>query len=160
MTEFSTAADDAAANPSAPGEPPARPRRRRSLALRFGVSFVLGLVLAVGVGAGALYAWGQQYEGLVLPGVRVGSTDLGGLTREQAEAAIETAYEGLGAGEIALTGPDGQVTTDQLRLCRSRPGHLDAARRGARGRPPGRGHRRTCSAYPRRRSTASPSIPP
>ena len=74
------------------GEPPARPRRRRSLALRFGVSFVLGLLLAVGVGAGALYAWGQQYEGRVLPGVRVGSTELGGLTREQAEAEIASAY--------------------------------------------------------------------
>ena len=71
---------------------PARPRRRRSLVLRFGVSFVLGFLLTVGVGAGALYAWGQQYEGLVLPGVRVGSTELGGLTREQAAAAIENAY--------------------------------------------------------------------
>jgi vancomycin resistance protein YoaR len=111
MTEFSTAADDAAANTSAPGKPPARPPRRRSLALRFGVAFALGLVLAVGVGAGALYAWGSQYEGLVLPGVRVGDTDLGGLTPEQAQAAIETAYEGLGAGEIALTGPDGQVSS-------------------------------------------------
>ena len=93
------------------GEPPARPRRRRSLALRFGVSFVLGFVLAVGIGAGALYAWGQQYEGRVLPGVRVGSTDLGGLTREQAEAAIANAYGSLGTGEITLTGPDGDVTT-------------------------------------------------
>jgi hypothetical protein len=33
------------------GEPPARPRRRRSLVLRFGVSAVLGFVLAVGAGA-------------------------------------------------------------------------------------------------------------
>src|SRR6478752_3989047 len=104
MTEFSTAADDAAATTSPNGEPPTQPRRRGSLALRFGLAFVLGLVLAVGVGAGALYAWGAQYEGLVLPGVRVGDTDLGGLTPEQAQAAIETAYEGLGAGEIALTG--------------------------------------------------------
>ena len=74
------------------GEPPAPPRRRRSLALRFGVSFVLGVLLAVGIGAGALYAWGLQYDGRVLPGVRVGSTDLGGLTRDQAEAAIASAY--------------------------------------------------------------------
>ena len=94
------------------GEPPARPRRRRrSLALRFGVSFVLGFVLAVGVGAGALYAWGQQYDGRVLPGVRIGSTELGGLTREQAEAAIANAYGWLGTGQITLTGPDGLVTT-------------------------------------------------
>ena len=92
-------------------EPPARPRRRRSLALRFGVAFVLGFVLAAGIGAGILYAWGQQYEGRVLPGVRVGSTDLGGLTREQAEAAIATAYGWLGDGQITLTGPHGQRTT-------------------------------------------------
>ncbi len=94
------------------GEPPARPRRsRRSLALRFGVSFVVGLVLAVGLGAGALYAWAQQYDGRVLPGVSVGSTQLGGLTREEAEAAIASAYGSLGTGEITLTGPDGQTTT-------------------------------------------------
>ena len=93
------------------GEPPARPRRRRSLALRFGVAFVLGFLLAVGIGAGVLYAWGQQYDGRVLPGVRVGSTELGGLTREQAEAAIANAYGSLATGQITLTGPDGHTTT-------------------------------------------------
>ncbi len=93
------------------GEPPARPRRRRSLAFRFGIAFVLGLLLAVGVGAGALYAWNQQYEGRVLPGVSVGSTALGGLTREQAEAQLASAYGSLGNGQITLTGPDGQTTT-------------------------------------------------
>ncbi|MEA2576495.1 MAG: hypothetical protein QOD78_83 [Chloroflexota bacterium] len=93
------------------GEPSTRPRRRRSLALRFGVSFVLGFLLAAGVGTGVLYAWGQQYEGRVLPGVHVGSTALGGLTREQAEAEIANAYGWLGTGQITLTGPDGQDTT-------------------------------------------------
>ena len=92
-------------------EIPARPPRRRSLFLRFGVAFVVGFLLTVGVGAGALYAWGQQYDGRVLPGVRVGSTELGGLTREQAEAAIANAYGSLGTGQITLTGPDGHVTT-------------------------------------------------
>ena len=106
-----TVAADPVADASPPGPPPARPRRRRSLALRFGVSFVLGFLLAVGIGAGVLYAWGQQYEGRVLPGVRVGSTELGGLTREQAEAAIANAYGSLGTGQITLTGPDGQTTT-------------------------------------------------
>ncbi len=91
-------------------EPPARPRRRRSLALRFGVSFLLAFLLAFGVGAGVLYAWGQQYQGRVLPGVRVGNTELGGLSREEAEAQIANAYGSLGTGQITLTGPDGQVT--------------------------------------------------
>src|SRR3954453_17154797 len=115
MTDQPTPDVDAAANGAAPGEPPARPRRRRSLALRFGVSFVLGVLLAVGIGAGALYARGTQYEGLVLPGVRVGTTELGGLTREQAAAAIKNAYAGLGTGQIALTGPDGENTTISYR---------------------------------------------
>ena len=93
------------------GKPPARPRRRRSLALRFGVSFVLGFLLAVGIGAGALYAWSQQYDGRILPGVRVGSTDLGGLTREEAGAEIANAYGSLATGQITLTGPDSKMTT-------------------------------------------------
>jgi vancomycin resistance protein YoaR len=93
------------------GETPAPRRRRRSLVLRFGVAFVLGFALAVSVGAGVLYAWGQQYEGRVLPGVRIGSAELGGLTRDQAGAAIAEAYGSLGEGQITLTGPDGHVTT-------------------------------------------------
>ena len=95
----------------ADGKPPARHRSRRSLALRFGVAFVLGFLLAVGVGAGALYAWNQQYDGRVMPGVRIGTTELGGLTREQAASAIGSAYGSLGSGQITLTGPDGQQTT-------------------------------------------------
>jgi vancomycin resistance protein YoaR len=95
---------------AAPNEPKARPRRRRSLVLRFGISFLLGVLLAVGVGAGVLYAWGQQYEGRILPGVRIGSTDLGGLTRDQAEAKVANAYASLGTGQITLTGPEGQTT--------------------------------------------------
>lgn len=86
------------------------PHRRRSTALRFAFAFVFGVIMAVGVGAGALYAWGAQYQGRVLPGVHVGSTDLSGLTRAQAQAAIAKAYAALGAGKIVLTGPDGQTT--------------------------------------------------
>ena len=137
------------------GEPPARPRRRRrSLALRFGVAFVLGLLLAVGIGAGALYAWAQQYDGRVLPGVRVGSTELGGLTREQAEAAIASAYGSLGDGQITLTGPDGQTTTISYADVGRGPDTAARGRRGTRGRPPGRAprepHRRTPGRVPRR----------
>jgi vancomycin resistance protein YoaR len=89
----------------------ASPRRRRSLAVRFGVSFVLGLMLALGIGGGVLYAWAQQYDGRVLPGVRVGTTDLGGLSREQAEARIASAYGWLGTGQVTLSRPDGPPTT-------------------------------------------------
>jgi vancomycin resistance protein YoaR len=93
------------------GGPPAPPRRRPSLALAFGVSFLLAFLLAVGAGVGAVYAWSQQYDGRILPGVRVGSTELGGLSREQAAAKIANAYGSLTTGQITLTGPEGQVTT-------------------------------------------------
>ncbi len=84
--------------------------RRPRLLPRFVQAFILGLLAVLGVGVGALYAWGQQYDGRVLPGVHVGSTDLGGLTREQAKAKIANAYGWLGTGQITLTGPDGQMT--------------------------------------------------
>jgi vancomycin resistance protein YoaR len=89
--------------------PPAR--RARRLLPRFLAAFVLGLVAVLGIGVGALYAWSQQYDGRVLPGVRVGSTELGGLSREQAKAEIASAYGWLGTGQITLTGPDGHATT-------------------------------------------------
>src|SRR5262245_53811847 len=90
----------------------AAPARRRSpLARRFGISFALGVLLALGVGVGVLYAWGQQYDGRVLPGVHVGGTQLGGLTRAEAETKIANAFAWVGTGQIALTGPDGHVTT-------------------------------------------------
>jgi vancomycin resistance protein YoaR len=120
MTDLPNFAADGAANPSiadgdvaavTDGVPAVRPRRRRRLAVRFGVSFVLGFILALGIGTGVLYAWAQQYEGRVLPGVHVGSTQLGGLTREQAQAAIAKAYGSLTSGQVSLTGPDGQTTT-------------------------------------------------
>ncbi len=91
--------------------PPSRPRRRRSLALRFGISLVVGFLLAMGIAAGVAYAWGQQYEGRILPGVRVGNMEVGGLTRDQADAQIANAYGSLTTGQITLTGPDDQTTT-------------------------------------------------
>ncbi|HET7030441.1 MAG TPA: peptidoglycan binding domain-containing protein, partial [Candidatus Limnocylindrales bacterium] len=121
------------------GEAVAKPRRGRSLLVRFGISFVLGVLLAGGVGVGVLYAWGQQYAGRVLPGVQIGSTELGGLTREQAEAKIADAYGWLGTGQIALSDPDGRVTTIAYADIRRRPDTsalLDAAlAAGRQGEP-------------------------
>ena len=68
--------------------------RRPSARLRFAVAFLVGLLLALGVGAGAMYAYDQQYTGRVLPGVRVGSVDLSGLTPDAARAALGAAYHG------------------------------------------------------------------
>ena len=90
---------------------PATPGRRGpSLGLRFGVAFLLGALLVTGVGGGALYAYGRQYDGRILPGVRVAETDLSGLVPEAARTALADAYASLGAGRVLLAGPDGDVT--------------------------------------------------
>src|SRR5690242_10520931 len=97
--------------PAIVDEPALPAERSPRLVPRFVLSLLLGLVAFLALGAGALYAYDQQYVGRILPGVRVGSTELGGLTREEAEARISSAYGWIGTGQVTLTGPDGQVTT-------------------------------------------------
>ncbi|HEY5436847.1 MAG TPA: VanW family protein [Candidatus Limnocylindrales bacterium] len=99
--------------PSTPG------RRGSSLGLRFAIAFLLGVVLVVGAGGGALFAYGQQYSGRVLPGVRVGTTDLSGLTPEAAGRALSDAYAPLGSGQLLLAGPDGELTVGYGELGRA-----------------------------------------
>nr|MBA3234781.1 VanW family protein [Chloroflexota bacterium] len=86
------------------------PARRPSARLRFGVAFLIGLVLTFGLGAGGLYAYDQQYAGRILPGVSVGGVDLSGLTPDAARAALDEAYRGAGDGRIVVTGPDSSTT--------------------------------------------------
>src|SRR5829696_9186227 len=83
-------------------EPP-----RRSMRLRFLVAFLVGLLVAMTGGVGALYAYDQQYIGRVLPGVRVGHVDLSGLDAAAAAEELRLAYRSWGEGEVVLTGPDG-----------------------------------------------------
>ena len=93
-----------------PPAPPAAPARRPRTALRFGVSFVAGLALVIGIGGGALYAWGHQYDGRILPGVHAGTIDLSGMTPDAARGAISSAWTRLADGRIVLTGPAGNTT--------------------------------------------------
>ena len=118
---------------------PASPSRSgRSLGLKFAIAFLLGVVLVVGAGGIGLYAYGQQYDGRVLPGVRVGSTDLSGLSRDEAKAAIAKAYSSLGAGKATLTGPDGPVTVAYADVARGpdTAAILDSALAAGRGGEP------------------------
>ncbi len=79
---------------------------RPSAWLRFGMAFAIGLVVALLIAAGALYAYDQRYVGRILPGVRVGSVDLSGLTPDAARADLQRAYGALAQGRIVLTGID------------------------------------------------------
>ena len=91
-------------------DPAAPTHKGRSLALRFVIAFLAGVLLVAGLGGGALYAYGQQYSGKVLPGVKIGDLDLSGHTSEQASAAIADGYASLGDGAITLRGPGGDMT--------------------------------------------------
>jgi vancomycin resistance protein YoaR len=70
--------------------------------LRFGLAFALGLVAVLLIGAAALFAYDQQFKGRILPGVRVGSVDLSGLTPDGARAELEGAYGSLSDGQIVI----------------------------------------------------------
>ncbi len=84
--------------------------RRPSVRLRFAVAFLVGLLAAMAIGVGGLYAYDQQYTGRILPGVAIGSLDLSGHDPATAAAAIRETYGYLGEGSITFTTPDGERT--------------------------------------------------
>ncbi len=87
---------------------PANESRRPSARLSFGVAFILGLIAALLLGVGALYAYDRQFSGRILPGVHVGVVDLSGLTVDDAKAELQQAYESLSNGRLVLTGAAGE----------------------------------------------------
>jgi vancomycin resistance protein YoaR len=89
---------------------PAPASRRPRVLARFAIAFLVGILAALALGVGALYAYDQQYAGKVLPGVRVGSIDLAGLGRDEAIARVRDAYAGVGQGEIRIQTPGGVRT--------------------------------------------------
>ena len=99
---------------------PTKPRPRA--ALRFGVAFLVGLIAALALGAGALYAYDQQYTGRILPGVHVADIDVAGLTRDEAVERVADAYRPVGEGAIQLNTPDGPLKVPYRLIQR----HVDA----------------------------------
>lgn len=85
------------------------PRRRPSAKLRFGVAFLVGLIAAMALGVGAMYAYEQQYAGRVLPGVTLDGIDLSGLDEAAVAERLRAEYAFLAEGELVLEGPDGDI---------------------------------------------------
>ena len=77
----------------------------RRTVVRFAAAFLAGLLAATAIGAGALYAFDRQYEGRILPGVRVGGVDVSGLSPAEASARLGEAFASFGEGQIVLTAP-------------------------------------------------------
>jgi vancomycin resistance protein YoaR len=97
-------------------EPVVQPRRR--VRTRFAVAFLAGLIAALAIGVGALYAFDQQYAGKVLPGVHVGNVDLSGLTPAEASSRLTEAYAAFGQGQAVLTHGDLAMAIDYAKIGR------------------------------------------
>ena len=93
-------------------------RSRARVVRRLVVAFLVGLALALMMATAALVAWDLSYEGRVLPGVRVGVTDLSGLDRAGATAALEQAYSGYGEGRVVISTIAGDVAVDYSTFAR------------------------------------------
>jgi vancomycin resistance protein YoaR len=91
-----------------------RPRGRA----RFVVAFLVGLIAALAIGAGALYAFDRSYAGRILPGVHVGGVNLSGLTPEEASSRLDDAFRGLSQGQAVVTSGDTELSIDYDRIGR------------------------------------------
>jgi vancomycin resistance protein YoaR len=111
-----------------PGSEPAVAGRARVWP-RVLAAFAAGLLLTVGLVAGALLAWDSTYDGRVLPGVSVGAVDLSGRDREEAAAVLEEAFAGFGEGRVLIRTAVGAVSVMYRSFARMPdvPAMVDAA---------------------------------
>lgn len=79
-----------------------RARSRRFPFFRLAAAFLTGLLLASGLGVGALYAYDNHYATRILPGVSVGAVDLSGLDREAARGRLAGAYSSFTEGRLVV----------------------------------------------------------
>jgi vancomycin resistance protein YoaR len=85
-------------------------RARFLLLARVALAFAIGLVATLLLVTAAALAAFSAYSNRVVPGVRVGSVDVSGLSRDQLIARLKTDYAYLGQGEIKVTTPVGVST--------------------------------------------------
>jgi vancomycin resistance protein YoaR len=81
-------------------------RRLGRFVLAFGLSAVATLILF----AGAAVAISASYSNRVAPGVRIGSADVSGLTRDQVISRLRTDYAYLGEGDVTIKTPLGTAS--------------------------------------------------
>jgi vancomycin resistance protein YoaR len=76
----------------------------------FGVAFVGGAVATLALLSAVAFSFAGSYDNRVVPGVRVGSVDLSGATRDEVIAKLKSGYSYLGEGEVTVTTPVGATT--------------------------------------------------
>ena len=77
-------------------------RRRRFPLFRFVAAFLVGVLLAAGLGVSALYAYDSYYAARILPGVSVGAVDLSGLDRDAARSRLAQAFAATSDGRLVV----------------------------------------------------------
>ena len=79
---------------------------------RFFVAFLIGLIAALAVGAGALYAFDREYTGRILPGVSVGGIDVAGMTSAEATTRLREAFASFGEGRAVVASGELEMAID------------------------------------------------
>lgn len=116
---------DAPKTPRAPKRQP-RPERRPLAILAkvdmrlvgFGAAFIAGAIATFVILSAVAFSFAGSYDQRVVPGVRVGSVDLSGLTRAQAVAKLQAGYSFLGKGEVTVSTPAGSTAITYAQLNR------------------------------------------
>jgi vancomycin resistance protein YoaR len=84
-------------------------RRQARWAIGFAFAFVLGAIACLAVFATVAVAAFNADSNRVVAGVRAGSVDLSGLSRDQVVARLRTTYAYLDQGEVTVTTPTGSA---------------------------------------------------
>jgi vancomycin resistance protein YoaR len=88
-----------------------RPRSDDTMAsVRLVAGFAVGVLGALFLVAFAAFGFSRAYDGKIMPGVRAGTIDLSGLTRDEAIAKLDAGYASLGQGKVTITTPVGTGT--------------------------------------------------
>jgi vancomycin resistance protein YoaR len=74
------------------------------------VAFVVAVLLGVGVVVGGLVAFHESLAGRILPGISAAGVDLGGLTPDEARAALTARYGALSQGGLLVRSDVGSTT--------------------------------------------------
>jgi vancomycin resistance protein YoaR len=74
------------------------------------LAFVVGILLVAVVAVGSVLAYEQSYTGKVAAGVTVGGVQVAGMTRDEAAAALSSAYASVGTGTLTVDTVNGPTT--------------------------------------------------
>ncbi len=80
------------------------------MAVRFAIGFVLGLLGTLFIAGAVVFGLWRAYDAKIMPGVRVGTVVVSGLTREEAIAKLSSEYASFGQGDLIATTPGGKGT--------------------------------------------------